>query len=215
MELKTLAVEAVEFRFDEARKGFFSGYASKFNGVDSYGDTILPGAYAQTLENRQRPIQMRWNHFGPVIGKWTKAAEDDHGLYVEGELTPGHSVAEDVYASMKHGAVNGLSIGFRIPSGGSAKDGKLRQLKRIDLVEISVVETPADLGARIGDVKSAIDEIETLKQAEAFIRDGCGLSWAAATALVSQIKAVALRDGAAEQTQLADVFARLRQQARG
>lgn len=215
MELKTLAVEAVEFRFDEARKGFFSGYASKFNGVDSYGDTILPGAYAQTLENRQRPIQMRWNHFGPVIGKWTKAAEDDHGLYVEGELTPGHSVAEDVYASMKHGAVNGLSIGFRIPSGGSAKDGKLRQLKRIDLVEISVVETPADLGARIGDVKSAIDEIETLKQAEAFIRDGCGLSWAAATALVSQIKAVALRDGAADQTQLAEVFARLRQQARG
>lgn len=215
MELKTLAVEAVEFRFDEARKGFFSGYASKFNGVDSYGDTILPGAYAQTLENRQRPIQMRWNHFGPVIGKWTKAAEDDHGLYVEGELTPGHSVADDVYASMKHGAVNGLSIGFRIPPGGSAKEGKLRQLKRIDLVEISVVETPADLGARIGDVKSAIDEIETLKQAEAFIRDGCGLSWAAATALVSQIKAVALRDGAADQTQLAEVFARLRQQARG
>ena len=215
MELKTLAVDAVEFKFDEARKGFFSGYASKFNGVDSYGDTILPGAYAATLTNRHRPIQMRWNHFGPVIGKWTKAVEDDNGLYVEGELTPGHSVAEDVYASLKHGAVNGLSIGFRIPSGGSAKDGKLRQLKRIDLVEISVVETPADLGARIGDVKSAIDEIESLKQAEAFIRDGCGLSWAEAKALVSQIKAVALRDGDAEQTQLADVFARLRQQARG
>lgn len=212
MELKTLTVEAVEFKFDDARRGFFAGYASKFNGVDSYGDTILPGAYAQTLSNRQRPIQMRWNHFGPVIGKWTKAVEDDHGLYVEGELTPGHSVADDVYALMKHGAVNGLSIGFRIPPGGSAKDGKLRQLKRIDLVEISVVEEPADLGARIGDVKSAIDEIESLKQAEAFIRDGCGLSWTAATALVSQIKSLALRDGAAEETQLADLFNRLRQQ---
>lgn len=212
MELKTLTVEAVEFKFDEARKGFFSGYASKFNGVDSYGDTILPGAYAQTLSNRQRPIQMRWNHFGPVIGKWTKAVEDDHGLYVEGELTPGHSVADDVYALMKHGAVNGLSIGFRIPPGGSAKDGKLRQLKRIDLVEISVVEEPADLGARIGDVKSAIGDIESLKQAEAFLRDGCGLSWTAATALVSQIKSLALRDGAAEETQLADLFNRLRQQ---
>lgn len=212
MELKTLAVDSVEFKFDEARKGFFSGYASKFNGVDSYGDTILPGAYAQTLSNRQRPIQMRWNHFGPVIGKWTKAVEDDHGLYVEGELTPGHSTADDVYALMKHGAVNGLSIGFRIPPGGSAKDGKLRQLKRIDLVEISVVEEPADLGARIGDVKSAIDQIESLKQAEAFLRDGCGLSWTAATALVSQIKSLALRDGAAEETQWSELFARLRQQ---
>lgn len=215
MELKTLAVESVEFKFDEARKGFFSGYASRFNGVDSYGDTILPGAYAQTLSNRQRPVLMKWNHFGPVIGKWTKAVEDDHGLYVEGELTPGHSVADDVYASMKHGAVTGLSIGYRIPSGGSAKDGKLRQLKRIDLIEISVVETPADLGAQIGNVKSFIDEIEDLKQAEAFLRDGCGLSWAAATALVSQIKAVALRDGAPEEPQWSEVLARLRQQVRG
>lgn len=215
MELKTLTVEAVEFKFDEARKGFFSGYASKFNGVDSYGDTILPGAYAQTLSNRQRPIQMRWNHLGPVIGKWTKAVEDDHGLYVEGELTPGHSVADDVYALMKHGAVNGLSIGFRIPPGGSAKDGKLRQLKRIDLVEISVVEEPADLGARIGDVKSAIGDIESLKQAEAFLRDGCGLSWTAATALVSQIKSVALRDGDAEAKRLAAEVAAAFQQFPG
>lgn len=215
MELKTLTVEAVEFKFDDARRGFFAGYASKFNGVDSYGDTILPGAYAQTLSNRQRPIQMRWNHFGPVIGKWTKAVEDDHGLYVEGELTPGHSVADDVYALMKHGAVNGLSIGFRIPPGGSAKDGKLRQLKRIDLVEISVVEEPADLGARIGDVKSAIGDIESLKQAEAFLRDGCGLSWTAATALVSQIKSVALRDGDAEAKRLAAEVAAAFQQFPG
>lgn len=215
MELKTLTAESVEFKFDEARKGFFSGYASVFNGVDSYGDTILPGAYANTLSNRQRPIQMRWNHFGPVIGRWTKAVEDDRGLYVEGELTPDHSVASDVYASMKHGAINGLSIGFRIPSGGSEKDGKLRKLKRIDLVEISVVEEPADLAARVGDVKSAIDEIESMKQAEAFLRDVGGLSWAAAKALASQIKSVALRDGDAEETQLSEVFARLRQQARG
>lgn len=207
MEIKTLSADSVEFKFDEARNGFFSGYASKFNGVDANGDTIMPGAYAQTLQNRQRPIQMRWNHHGPVIGKWTKAAEDDHGLYVEGELTLGHSVADDVYASMKHGAVDGLSIGFRIPSGGSAKDGKLRQLKRIDLIEISIVESPADLGARIGDVKSAIDEIEDLKQAEAFLRDGCGLSWAAAKALVSQIKSVALRDGDAEAKRLAEKLA--------
>lgn len=207
MEYKTISIEEAGLRLDSGKAMSFSGIASAFNGVDSYGDTILPGAFAQTLSNRQRPIQMRWNHFGPVIGRWTKAAEDDRGLYVEGELTPGHSVAEDVYALMKHGAVNGLSICFRIPPGGSEKDGKLRKLKRIDLIEISVVEEPADLGARVGDVKSVIGEIESLKQAEAFIRDGCGLSWAAATALVSQIKSVALRDGDAEAKQLADELA--------
>ena len=196
MELKTLSLETVEFKFDEARKGFFSGYASVFNGVDSYGDTIVKGAYAKTLSDRQRPIQMRWNHFGPVIGKWVAAEEDEIGLRMDGELTLGHSVADDAYALMKHGAVNGLSIGFRIPEGGSEKSGDVRLLKRIELVEVSIVEEPADLAARIGDVKSAIDEIESLKQAEAFLRDVGGFSWAAAKALASQIKSVALRDGA-------------------
>ena len=215
MELKTLAVDAVEFKFDEARKGFFSGYASVWDGVDSYGDTIVRGAYTKTLIDRKRPIQLRWNHFGPVIGKWVNAEEDEIGLRMDGELTLGHSVADDAYALMRHGAVNGLSIGFRIPEGGAEKSESGRLLKRIDLVEVSVVEEPADLAARIGDVKSAIAEIESLKQAEAFLRDVGGFSWATAKALASQIKSVALRDGDAEQTQWADVMARLRQQARG
>ncbi len=190
MELKSLGLEAVQFKFDEAREGFFSGYASKFNGVDSYGDTILPGAYAKTLTSRQRPIQMRWNHFGPVIGKWTKAVEDDVGLYVEGELTPGHSVASDARALMKHGAVDGLSIGFRLPADGSEMVGERRHLKRIDLVEISVVEEPADLAARIGNVKSFLDEAESLKEIESLLRDAAGFTRADACALVSRIKSL-------------------------
>ena len=199
MERKTLSLEAFEVKFDEARKGFFSGYASKFNGVDSYGDTIIPGAYTKTLTNRQRPIQMRWNHFGPVIGKWIKAVEDEQGLYVEGELTPGHSVAEDVYALLKHGAVSGLSIGYRIPSGGAERDGDLRILKQIDLIEISVVEAPADLGAQIGDIKSAIEQAQSLKEIEAYLRDAGGFSRTDAVALVARIKSVAHGEREAEQ----------------
>lgn len=161
MERKNLSLDEFEIKFDEARKGFFSGYASKFNGVDSYGDTIVPGAYSKTVSERERPIAMRWNHTGPVIGKWLKAEEDEHGLYVEGELTPGHSVATDVYALMKHGAVTGLSIGYRIPTGGSEKKGDVRLLKQIELVEISVVEEPADFSARISNIKSlSADNLE-------------------------------------------------------
>jgi len=203
MERKLASVDALELKFDEARKGFFSGYASKFNGVDSYGDTIVPGAYKKTLKKRDRPIALRWNHYGPVIGKWLELREDEAGLYVEGELTPGHSAAEDAYALMKHGAVTGLSIGFRPVQITDRGDGT-RDLKEIELVEISVVESPADLAAQIGDVKSAIGQIESLKQAEAFLRDGVGLSWTSATALVSQIKSVALRDGDAEARRLVE-----------
>lgn len=185
METKLLGLDSVEFKMRGERK--FAGYASVFNGVDSYGDMIMPGAYSETIKNRARPIRMRWNHFGPVIGKWTRIEEDGKGLYVEGELTPGHSVADDVYASMKFGAVDGMSIGYRIPSGGSEKDGKIRRLKRIDLIEISAVEEPADLGAKVSDVKSAIDAAQSLGDLESILREA-GFSKADALGLVARIK---------------------------
>lgn len=197
MEHKQITLDAVEIKFGTDRQ--FTGYASVFGGVDSYGDTIMPGAYADTLKNRSRPIRMRWNHHGPVIGKWTAIEEDAKGLLVTGELTPRHSVAEDVYAGLKHGSLDGLSIGFRIPSGGSHRDGKIRQLKRIDLVEISVVEEPADLGAKIADVKSAIDAAESLKEIESLLRDAAGFTRADACALVSRIKS--LTHGDRERTE--------------
>jgi uncharacterized protein len=184
IEYKLLGVRPAEVKFDEG-EGFIKGYASVFDGVDSYGDTIAKGAFADTLVNRERTVKMRWNHFGPVIGKWTKMMEDDKGLYVEGQLTPGHSVATDVRASLQHGAIDGLSIGFYVLDY-EEKDGA-RLIKAADLVEISVVEEPADLQARIADVKSAIESANSLKDFEAVLRDS-GLSKAHAVALVSRMK---------------------------
>jgi len=207
VERKFASVEEIDLKFDEARKGFFSGYASVFGGVDAYGDTILPGAYRKTLKKRERPILLRWNHYGPVIGKWLTVAEDETGLRVEGELTPGHSVAEDAYASMKHGAVTGLSIGYRPVQITDHGDGK-RDLKEIELVEISIVETPADLSAQIGDVKSAIDDANSLKEIEALLRDAAGFSRTAATALVARIKSLS-RGEREQQTGTSEIIAAL------
>ena len=47
MERKLASLEALEVKFDG--EGRFEGYASMFNGVDSYGDTIHPGAYLNTI----------------------------------------------------------------------------------------------------------------------------------------------------------------------
>lgn len=211
MEIKQLALSSVDLKFDSDKAGTFAGYASKFGGVDSYGDTIVAGAYRKTLKKRERPIRMRWNHFGPVIGKWLEMREDDAGLYVEGELTPGHSVAEDVFASLKHGAVDGLSIGFRPIQIRDLGDGR-RELKEIELVEISVVEEPADLSARVGDVKAALDVADSLKEIEAVLREAGRFSRADATALVARVKALARGERDAEQQQaqsIRELFQRL------
>ena len=198
LERKTIGLDALELKFDAEGEGpLFSGYASVFNGVDAYGDTIVPGAYTKTIKKRQRPILMRWNHFGPVIGKWKEAREDEKGLFVVGELTPGHSVAGDVYASMRHGAVTGLSIGYRPIKFTETGDGT-RTLKEIELVEISIVEMPADLGAVVGAIKSALEEAEDLKAIERLLRDAAGFSRADATALVSRIKSLARSECEAE-----------------
>jgi HK97 family phage prohead protease len=188
MQHKLIDLSQVEVKFEDARRGFFSGYASMFGGVDAYGDTVMPGAYKATLEMRKRPVQMRWNHFGEVIGKWLSIRETEKGLWVEGELTPGHSKAEDVYASLMHGAISGLSIGYRVNKGFPNDNGGL-DLHEIDLVEISVVESPADLAAQIGDIKSAIDELQTVRDFERFVRES-GFAKEDAVMLVSRMKSV-------------------------
>lgn len=115
--------------------------------------------------------------------------EDDHGLWVEGELTPGHSVADDAYALLKHGAVSGLSIGYRVVNGTQNETGGL-DLKEIDLIEISVVESPADLSAQIGDVKSAIEDADSYKEIERVLRDAGRFSRTEAQMLVSRLKSL-------------------------
>ncbi len=190
METKLLQSSAVDWKFAPNEDGSttIKGYASVFNGVDSYGDKIIPGAYSKTLVDRSRPVLMRWNHYGPIIGKWLEIKEDESGLYVEGELTPKHSVADNVAASLKHGAVNGLSIGFMIKE--ENQDGVIRELKEIELIEISVVEEPADNMARIAQVKSALHKCESLKEIEGLMKAQFNLSQTETTAIVSAVKRV-------------------------
>jgi HK97 family phage prohead protease len=183
MEHKQLNLAQCEVKMGAEGSLKFSGYASVFDGLDSYGDTIQAGAYKSTLENRDRPVQLRWNHYGPVIGKFTEIYEDEKGLFVSGELTKGHSVAEDTAALLRHGAISGLSIGYIVKD--SEQQGVVRLLKDIELFEISVVETPADNNAHITTVKSAT----TLKDVESILRQK-GFSQKEATEIVVAVKKI-------------------------
>lgn len=204
MKRKMLQIESCRLKFDDDTRTF-EGYASQFDGVDSYGDTIKKGAYEKTLKDRDRPIRMRFNHFGPVIGKWMEIREDEKGLFVRGQLTPGHRVAEDVYASMKHGAIDGMSIGYVVDldeEGAAVKnENGGYDLSEIHLIEISVVEEPADLGATVSAVKewkADLEQVESLKEVETYLREAAGFSRSAATALVSRVKTLAQGDPAAK-----------------
>jgi uncharacterized protein len=194
MYRKTLSLSESEIKVD-ADAGVFAGYASVFGGVDSYGDTIVRGAYDYTLRNHGKP-KMFFNHNQNQIpiGKFSVAKEDDRGLYVEGELTRGNSLAEDVRAALKHGTVDGLSIGYYLKKGDYDETDKGRVIRRVHrLAEVSVVTFPADDAARVdlSSVKSEdLDAIETIKDFERFLRDAGGLSNGLAKAITARAKVV-------------------------
>ncbi|SEN43621.1 HK97 family phage prohead protease [Nitrosomonas marina] len=193
---KTLSLSECKIKADSNGKGSFSGYASVFNQVDSYGDTILPGAYKDTLEVNGLPkMFLQHESWELPIGKWLKAEEDDHGLLVEGELTLGMTRANDTYAALKHGTLDGLSIGYKL----AASDYKYQEdtdgllIEKVSFLgEISPVVYPADRSARIdlGSVKSELDDIRTIRDFELFLRDAGNLSKGLAGAIVNRAKIV-------------------------
>ena len=190
---KSLSLSDCDIKMD-GETGKFAGYASVFGGVDSYGDTIIKGAFETTLKRDGRP-KMFYNHdafSGLPIGKWHVAKEDDKGLFVEGELTPGLALAGDVRAALKHGTLDGLSIGGYLKSGDfeMLDDGKRIIKKWSRLIEISVVTFPADSAARVdlASVKSEIEQIDTIQEFERFLRDAGGFSREAAKTILSRAK---------------------------
>lgn len=216
---KTLSLTAVDLKM-EGDTGKFTGYASVFGGVDSYGDTIVKGAFESTLRKNGKP-KMFYNHdWSMPVGKWLVAKEDDHGLYVEGELTPSLRMAEDVRAAMKHGTIDGLSIGGYIERGDYDETETGRVVRKWgNLMEISPVVWPADSAAKAdatamkgADVTEIIEHIETIRDLESFLRDAGGLSKGAAVALTARAKVI-LGQGepdhkAAEAKALADLAER-------
>lgn len=190
---KTLKLNDVNLKM-QGDTGTFEGYASKWDGVDSYGDTILKGAFADTL--KETAPKMFFNHSWDMpVGKWLSAQEDEHGLFVKGELTPGLALAADVRAAMKHGTLDGLSIGGYLKKGDyDEKDGGRVIRKWSQLAEISPVVFPADSAARIDlstvksgpDLIAEIEEIETIKEFEYLLRNVAGLSKGAAKSLTAR-----------------------------
>lgn len=207
LQRKSLALSDCQIKLD-AEAGTFAGYASVFGGTDAYGDTILRGAYDGTLRSHGKP-RMFFNHDSAAlpIGKWVSAKEDDFGLFVEGELTRGNRHAEDVRAALKHGTLDGLSIGYYLKKGDfdETDDGR-RIIKKVSrLVEVSVVTFPADEAARV-DLASVKAEdlaaIETIRDLERHLRDACGLTKGQATALACRAKAIFTgRDASDEDTE--------------
>jgi len=157
--------ETKDFKFtlesmDEGT-GTFTGYASVFGVVDSYGDTVMAGAFKRTIKNNKgKGWPMLWSHkvdepIGLITGE-----EDERGLKVKGAFNLEDPLALRIRSHMKQGSVTGLSIGYQTMVEEMDKESNTRKLKEIKLWEISPVVFPACDPARVEDVKGLDTEGE-------------------------------------------------------
>ena len=208
MERKSLALADTQIKL-EGDDTTFTGYASTFGNVDAGGDTIVKGAYRDTLKANGMP-KMFFNHdsYAVPIGKWVKAEEDDYGLLLTGEFTPGNKLAEEVRAALKHGTVDSMSIGYSLKAGDYQETAHGRTIKRVArLAETSIVTFPMDKFARVdlSSVKSFAEDIaqvETIRDFEYFLRDAGGFSKGAAQALTARAKTLFAQRDADEQSEV-------------
>lgn len=198
----------LEVKFaDAGTPGSFEGYGAVFGNVDAYGDVIQKGAFKETLRDwskQKKMPPMLVQHGGMMfsdmdalpVGIWDAMSEDDTGLYVKGRLINLDTErGKTIHGAMKEGALDGISIGYRAKEFalGTKPDEPRRTLKKIDLMEVSVVTFPANGKARVASVKGA-GMIRTIREFEDFLRDA-GFSNAQAKAIASSgFKAADPRD---------------------
>lgn len=135
----------------DAESLVIEGYASLFGVEDLMGDVVRAGAFARSLV-AGRNISMLLNHGGRrLAGRWTRLREDGRGLFVRGFVTaetPAGMAALDLIGADR---LSGLSIGF-IARDWSPRVTRGRELREIDLREISLVATPMLESARFAAV---------------------------------------------------------------
>jgi len=124
---------------------------------------------------------------------------------------------------LKHGTVDSLSIGFGLKQGDYQETVNGRTIKKVArLPEVSIVTFPADKFAKLdrSSVKSFNDEIEqidTIRDFEYFLRDASGFSKGAAQALTARAKILFgqrdAADGPLDAKHLSEIQQRLERMA--
>jgi Escherichia/Staphylococcus phage prohead protease len=123
------------------------GYASLFGVEDLAGDVVRAGAFARTL-SRGGAVGMLLSHAGGrTAGRWTAVREDGRGLFVRGLITSETAAGQAALSLIGEGRLSGLSIGF-VARDWSPRVARGRELREIDLREISLVTSPMLPGAR-------------------------------------------------------------------
>ena len=205
MEFLTMPFEIKEVEETDnngQRFGIVKGFGSTFGNIDRGGDRILKGAFKDTLAKhteKGRQIKMRSQHWD-TIGGWPIFKETGKGLYLEGNINLSVQKGAEEYSLAKQGVVTDLSIGYRavdteyVTDKTADKDGndierRIRNIKSLELFEVSLVDFPMNDQANITAIKSC----ESIKDVSKFLKTK-GLSNKEANEVIYFVKSLSRND---------------------
>ena len=200
-------LEECNLKFAELDGEFkFSGYASVFNSNDGIGDTIKPGAF-KSANGKKLPLFINHGHYEIPVGSF-KGKEDETGFFINGDVNPHHTNGPSAYSSLKRKELTGLSIGFKLKREDwiPKEDDRGRVIKKVELLETSLVGFPMEGKARVSGVKSSIldevfDSLETKRDLERWLRDEFGYSKSMAVKFISHAERIVRGDPGAMSQQ--------------
>lgn len=176
LEIKS-SIKAYNDDEEDKDYGTFEGYGSVFGNKDLGNDVIERGAFLKSLKRRKpQNVKLLYQHKSDMpIGVFDEIREDDHGLVVKGRLALKTQAGAEAYELLKMGALDGLSIGFRVNPKEVSYDkrGNKRIIKEVDLMEVSLVTFPMNPQATVRSVKG--EEI-SIREWENGMRDAFSLS---------------------------------------
>lgn len=156
-----------------------SGYAATFNdptAIGGFTERIAPGAFARSLASGRDVLALLDHRPDVLLGRTRsgslKLSEDAKGLRFELSL-PDTAAARDVIALAERGDLGGMSFGFVATD--EVWDGDTRELRGIELHEISVVQSwPAYQSTEVNlRARHALDFDDCLKNPLIFWLETC------------------------------------------
>ena len=148
--------------------GSFEGYASVFNNKDLGNDVIKQGSFSNTIKSKKpKQIKLLYQHkTDEPIGVIDSLVEDTRGLKIKGRLAMGTQKGREVFELMKMGALDSMSIGYRLSQDDYKYSDKLkkRTISNLDLMEVSMVTFPMNPKAKVTKVKLASMDVRELEK---------------------------------------------------
>jgi HK97 family phage prohead protease len=147
-ESRRIAFSNIEVRASEDGTKLV-GYAAVFDSPSEplpWTEFVKRGAFNKTI-NDGADVRLLIDHEGVPLARTTSGTlvlrEDDRGLLVESDLDPSNPDAARLISALRRGDISQMSFAFRTIKDSWNTDRSVRELREVQLFDVSVVTFPA------------------------------------------------------------------------